>query len=154
MPGRMHYLLFVRKASRGSCAASRNAHFALTWHTMLPWVPQQVPSTLDDTLMHGASVNFTGMHCLTWIMPTLDVAKPVGASLWHLGMHRVSWNPLWCTGIHQYALNFTLTHGVSLQYLGIHVCQRDAPSVRAASVNALSARTAFRMQRCIWMPSE
>ena len=53
--------------------------------------------TLDDTLMHGASVNITGMHCLTWMLPTLGVAKQVDASLWHLGMPRVFWNPLWCT---------------------------------------------------------
>ena len=39
------------------------------------------------------------------------------------------------TGIHQYVL-----------YLEIHVCHRDAPSVRAACMNAPSARTAFRMQ--------
>ena len=138
MPGRMHYPLFVRKASKGSCAVSRNVHFALTWNKMLPWVPQQVPSTLNDTLMHGASVNFKGMHCLTWMMPTLDVADApciMESTLEHGD-----------TGIHQYALNFTLTDGVSLLYLGINVCHRDAPSVRAARMNALSARTAFRMQ--------
>ena len=149
MPGRMHYPLFVRKASRGSCAASRNARFALTWNKMLPWVPQQVPSTLNDTLMHGASVNFKEVA-----LSNLDDAHP-GCHQVSRCISVVSWDAPCilestlvhgATGIHQYALNFTLTDGVSLLYLGIHVCHRDVPSVRAARMNALSARTAFRMQ--------